>query len=60
MTSNRLLIVTRTVLMNYIGVDLGASAVSKRPSSAVAILDDTGHLVDNCHMSKHLVADISG
>lgn len=32
--------------MNYIGVDLGASALSKKASSAVAILDDAGRLVD--------------
>ena len=32
--------------MHYIGVDLGASAVSKKASSAVAILDHTGCLVD--------------
>ena len=32
--------------MNYIGVDLGCSALSKKASSAVAILDDSGQLVD--------------
>ena len=31
--------------MDYIGVDLGSSALSKRVSSAVAILDDAGRLV---------------
>lgn len=32
--------------MNYIGIDLGCSAVSKKVTSAVAILDDSGQLVD--------------
>ncbi|MFX1487297.1 MAG: hypothetical protein ACFFBS_09435 [Promethearchaeota archaeon] len=32
--------------MNYIGVDLGASAVSKKASSAVAILGDSGCLIN--------------
>lgn len=32
--------------MDYIGVDLGCSAVSKKITSAVAILDDSGQLVD--------------
>lgn len=32
--------------MDYIGVDLGCSALSKKASSAIAILDDSGQLVD--------------
>lgn len=32
--------------MNYMGVDLGCSALSRKASSAVAILDNTGRLVD--------------
>jgi len=32
--------------MNYIGIDLGCSAVSKKVTSAIAILDDVGRLID--------------
>lgn len=32
--------------MNYMGIDLGCSAVSKKVTSAVAVLDDSGHLIE--------------
>lgn len=38
--------------MNYIGVDLGCSALSKKASSAIAILDDAGQLVDEPQHSR--------
>ena len=46
--------------MEYIGVDLGCSALSKKASSAVAILNDGGQLINKPHQFKkaHELAEI--
>jgi len=49
-------------LLVYIGVDLGSSAVSKKPSSAMAILNDSGQLIEkpqHFRKASELVKDVS-